>query len=1101
MKNSRLFTIIMSAFAAVILFTGCPSPTATPVDEPDTPPAVEYVNVTFDAGTGAVFSNGEQTLTQSVQKGQSVTLPVPVKSDENKAKIFEFKHYTVNDTDTVYVANTPFTANTTLKAVYGVKAPTNINLTRNAECTQLTIDIFHPSDEVTYNITVTDQTETAPDEAITATSDSKTKTITGLSAHHTYKVEVSAVYVDVDDENKEYTSSAFEKSVNMLPFYTITYDFGTPGNYEGNSTYTVQADENTTYIIDHTPTISDAYQNIYTFSHYETTDATITDGKITVTSNITLTAKYNVVAPTNVTLTKKNEEATIMTVQIEHPSDQIIFTIEVTDAADSSSTQTITGSGKTKDVTGLVYSHTYNVRVWAVFEGDSSEATSPVSITMKTFYTVYYDTGLRGTINKSQTYSEQVERGTSFTAVAPDIMTNYQNIFEFKHYIIDNDPSKILTDNYNVRSNISIQAVYSVVAPSNVKTYITEPFDLKVTFDHPIADPAAKGVKFEILLEDITYQTPVAISEQQTAKIWTTNQLRYRHAYKVSVSTICESEESERIAIEFCPTEPAHVPVLLLMYMDGDNNLNDPIFFDLNEAEYGLYQAGAAADNVKVIALFDGGPRQGDGYENQFGFADTRLLELGPHSGEVYKVQQGQLFITQQGQLLSDKTIDRSYDADWLEGREVEMNEKQTLKFFLEWATERYNADSIILQFSNHGGGPRSYMPKEAILPNGEKIKLHDTYGRRSMCWDDTTGGSEYFLKTSDLSDVFDELGFGTSKSKIKMIIEDVCLGGSIEEAYELKNYADYLLASPNTIPGFGMDYVNLVNTLCTKATTSGLSNANAELFAKSVIIQYRSDYAQSDSFWCDMVKQYLGWNVSSLQALYNKCVEMYGSADANSAFNYYLYTLSTLADVSTLSLIKLSDLDTVVSTLNGVVEEFLTYADTNCTNYFVDTDSGRIVNQASETTVPIKLKDVFVSEVLLPGDAIYYQGTYSWLHDLGYVLYVMNTIANKESLTNLTSKLTLARTALTLVIKQAWRDGWGFSTYSTLDAGEDSWLGTQPVYQYGLTISGEALKTELQADGKYHVVNGYYPTWYTDLKFGQDCKWNDLLQACFPNQ
>lgn len=1084
---------ILSLFAAGIfflaaVFTGCPSPTVTPSAPKD-------ITITYDAGAKGTFENGESTITQSAKQGKVFDLITPTVTDSD---IYTFVNYTIDDTDTVYKAGKTFKKDTTLVAHYAVISPTNLVITKDFHAEHVSLTWDHPSDLVTYKLKITDLTQSNPEPLQMLTADTKGIQDIALFHSHTYKIEVCAEY---DSELSAYV----EGTVNMVGFFTVTYDAGNKGNFNGQSTVTVQVDEGTPFTADKIPTINNQYVNIFEFDNYtiDDTDNQIT-ANYTLTKDITLKANYTVIAPTNLTLTKKNEEATIMTVQFEHPSDQNIFTIEVTDAADSSSIQTITGSGKTKDVTGLVYSHTYNVTVWAVCEGVSSDSITPVSITMKTFYTVYYDAGLRGTINESQTYSVQVDRGTPFTAVDPEIKTNYQNIFEFKHYIIDNDPSKILTDNYNVRSNISIQAVYSVVPPSNVKTYITEPFDLKVTFDHPIADPAAKGVKFEILLEDISYQTPVAISEQQTAKIWTTNQLRYRHAYKVSVSTICESEESERITIEFCPTEPANVPVLLLMYMDGDNNLNDPIFFDLNEAEYGLYQAGAAADNVKVIALFDGGPRQGDGYENQFGFADTRLLELGPHSGEVYAVKQGQLYITQQGQLLSDKTIDRSYDADWLEGREVEMNEKQTLKFFLEWATDRYNAGKIILQFSNHGGGPRSYMPKELILPNGEKTELNNMYGRRSMCWDDTTGGSECFLKTSDLSDVFDELGFGSTKQKIEMIMEDVCLGGSIEEAYEVKDYANYFLASPNNIPGFGFDYTNLVKTLCSNANDSNLS----EILGNVVIQQYAADYAWSDAQWLEFYHEGYSNHFETLEDfgnyLYSYLIQQGGFTQAQAS--EYIYDLalniSVQAKVSTLSLIDLSKLADVKTAIDAVAQEILDNANTNCTKIFLQPNENNngysIVYESGENTIPVNRMELLSNMALDYIRPINYQGTYSWLYDIGYMSDTMAYWANNDDWTSLKDKLRNLDQALNTSVIASWRDGAFFGpTYSTFTT--TNILCSSDNSYYGLTISGETFKYTVEGT-QATVVDGDYPSWYTDLKFGQDCKWNDLLQACFPN-
>ena len=58
------------------------------------------------------------------------------------------------------------------------------------------------------------------------------------------------------------------------------------------------------------------------------------------------------------------------------------------------------------------------------------------------------------------------------------------------------------------------------------------------------------------------------------------------------------------------------------------------------------------------------------------------------------------------------------------------MSQRTTLENFLTWAKENFDADKTILQFSNHGGGPRS-----ASLMQGN-------YGRRSMCWDYSNNGN-----------------------------------------------------------------------------------------------------------------------------------------------------------------------------------------------------------------------------------------------------------------------------------------------------------------------------------------------------------------------
>ena len=83
------------------------------------------------------------------------------------------------------------------------------------------------------------------------------------------------------------------------------------------------------------------------------------------------------------------------------------------------------------------------------------------------------------------------------------------------------------------------------------------------------------------------------------------------------------------------------------MYMDGDNNLNDPIFMDMNEVEHGLWyirrsndQPESYSDSVNAVALWDGvvswTETNGAGEEvtktPQIGKSGTYIYELGRDS-------------------------------------------------------------------------------------------------------------------------------------------------------------------------------------------------------------------------------------------------------------------------------------------------------------------------------------------------------------------------------------------------------------------------------------------------------------------------------------
>lgn len=107
----------------------------------------------------------------------------------------------------------------------------------------------------------------------------------------------------------------------------------------------------------------------------------------------------------------------------------------------------------------------------------------------------------------------------------------------------------------------------------------------------------------------------------------------------------------------------------------------------------------------------------------------------------------------------------------------------------LEWAHTEYPSDHFALVLWNHGSG--------ALNRNLNWSK--------GICFDDTTG---HYLTDRDC---FATFGWICDKfregKKIDVIACDACLMGSVEIAYTFQPYADYYVASEETIPGSGFPY------------------------------------------------------------------------------------------------------------------------------------------------------------------------------------------------------------------------------------------------------------------------------------------------------
>ena len=134
----------------------------------------------------------------------------------------------------------------------------------------------------------------------------------------------------------------------------------------------------------------------------------------------------------------------------------------------------------------------------------------------------------------------------------------------------------------------------------------------------------------------------------------------------------------------------------------------------------------------------------------------------------------------------NDKHAIYKVTADGLEQLEVydnsnNMTDPDNLAFFLEYGYNNYKADNYGLILWDHGGGP--------IYGYGvDEYHSNDSLTIEKM---------KRALKDSPFS----------GENKLEFIGFDACLMGSVEVAYSLSEYADYMIASEESEPGGGWDY------------------------------------------------------------------------------------------------------------------------------------------------------------------------------------------------------------------------------------------------------------------------------------------------------
>ena len=134
--------------------------------------------------------------------------------------------------------------------------------------------------------------------------------------------------------------------------------------------------------------------------------------------------------------------------------------------------------------------------------------------------------------------------------------------------------------------------------------------------------------------------------------------------------------------------------------------------------------------------------------------------------------------------ILSNKTMTYQVTAEGLKAVKEEpvqdMASKNTLSSFLTYCYRNYKTKSYDLILWDHGGGPTMGYGYDEVSKNVMSLSELDA----------ALNGSPF-----------------RSGNKLEMVGFDACLMSSVEVAFLLSDNSDYLVASQETIPGWGWDY------------------------------------------------------------------------------------------------------------------------------------------------------------------------------------------------------------------------------------------------------------------------------------------------------
>jgi hypothetical protein len=185
----------------------------------------------------------------------------------------------------------------------------------------------------------------------------------------------------------------------------------------------------------------------------------------------------------------------------------------------------------------------------------------------------------------------------------------------------------------------------------------------------------------------------------------------------------------------------------VMVYLDGDNNLEEAAVANLNEME----TVGSSA-SVNIVVQFD----RIDGFDDTNGdWTDTRRFKI-----------------------LHDDYPDSITSPAVAVLGELNMGDPQTLSDFIIWSVTGYPADHYALILSDHGNG---------WMKAGRHLQT-DTLAEKAVC-DDLTNND--FLSNAEVSTAIREAG-----KYLDLIAYEACLMAMIEVTYQNKDLADIMVAS-----------------------------------------------------------------------------------------------------------------------------------------------------------------------------------------------------------------------------------------------------------------------------------------------------------------
>ncbi len=231
-----------------------------------------------------------------------------------------------------------------------------------------------------------------------------------------------------------------------------------------------------------------------------------------------------------------------------------------------------------------------------------------------------------------------------------------------------------------------------------------------------------------------------------------------------------ESEQETEQPMEPMEQLPQAKKLTLLVYMAADNDLESYALQNLKEMEH------AAFTEMNILVLLD---RTQDYDATNGDWTDTRLFE-------VVRDDTDSSFIVSKRLRCPNLSLSATVDT------ELDMANPNVLRNFISFAKSEYEAEKYALIIWGHGTGWKNEQTPLSLNTS------------RAVAIDDTSGT---YMSVSNLGRALKNLG-------LCVIGFDTCFAGTFENIYEIRNCAEYSVASPGVAPSRGWNYRQLTEEI-----------------------------------------------------------------------------------------------------------------------------------------------------------------------------------------------------------------------------------------------------------------------------------------------